>query len=108
MSSLDEINALVDEINIAAGSYSTKVSTSQDLNTAATTSRLDLLRAAKALVAKLEDPEDEVHRFVLQPCALVCLISAWKCGILDQWPKEKMSLRELSLKVNADQKLVGE
>jgi hypothetical protein len=107
MSSLDEINALVDEINIAASSYSTKVGTSQDLNTAAT-SRLDLLRAAKALVAKLEDPEDEVHRFVLQPCALACLISAWKCGILDHWPKGQMSLEELSVKANADQKLVGE
>jgi len=101
----DEIAALIDQVNAAARYYSSTESSLTFQTTA--TSRHKLLRAAKALVAGLEDPEEEAWRFVLQPCAHACLTSASECGMLDQWPQKLMSSKELASKANADQKLVG-
>jgi len=100
-----EIAALVEQVNAAAHSYSSPESSLTFQTTA--TSRHELLRAAKALVAGLEDPEEEAWRFVLQPCAHACLTSAWECGILNEWPKKFMSSKDLASKTKADQKLVG-
>jgi hypothetical protein len=107
MSSSGEISTLVEQVNAAAQAYSSPISDSSLTFQSTATSRHSLLAAAKALVTSLEDPEEEAWRFLLQPCAHACLISAWQCGILDQWPKDVMTAKELAINVNADERLVG-
>ena len=109
MSSTEEITTLLEQVNTAALPYLSSSPGDDALLTFQTTatSRHGLLAAAKALVASLEDPDEEAWRFVLQPNAHACLIAAWQCGILDEWPKSLMSSTELAVKANADEKLVG-
>ena len=107
MFSSGEISTLVEQVNAAAQAYSSPISDASLTFQSTATSRHPLLAAAKALVTSLEDPEEEAWRFLLQPCAHACLISAWQCGILDQWPKDVMTAKELAVKANADERLVG-
>jgi hypothetical protein len=108
MSSSDEISTLVEQVNAAVQAYSSPILDASLTFQSTATSRHSLLAAAKSLVTSLEDPEEEAWRFLLQPCAHACLTSAWQCGILNQWPKDVMTAKELAEKANADEKLVGE
>ncbi|KAH6672060.1 S-adenosyl-L-methionine-dependent methyltransferase [Halenospora varia] len=93
MTSHYKISSLVTNLSIAASTYlSPKVPNSSP----ASTSKNDLLTAAKALVSALQDPDEEVWKFLLQPGAHACAIAAWKCGILAPWPKEIMTAKELA------------
>jgi hypothetical protein len=108
MSPPQEIATLVEQVNAAALAYSSPSEDASLTFQSTATSRHGLLAAARALVASLEDPEEEAWRFLLQPNAHACLISAWQCGILSLWPKEAMTAKELAAQANADEKLVGE
>ncbi|KAL1968076.1 hypothetical protein VTN77DRAFT_2206 [Rasamsonia byssochlamydoides] len=101
--SAEHIQSLVADINRAAETYTPEVNPPY-LSTA--TSRHQLLAAARKLVTALEDPEEEVWRFVLQPGAHACAIAAWQCRLLAPWPKERMTAAELAGHVNVDQVLV--
>ena len=93
MASQDEVTALVNDVVVAQDAFN---------------NREKLLNAARKLVRALEDPTEEAWRFALQPCAQACMCSAWKCGLLHGWPKERMSSEDLARKSNANQKLIGE
>ena len=93
MATQDEVTALVKDVMVAQH---------------ASNNRQLLLTAAKKLVIALEDPAEEAWRFALQPCAQACMCSAWKCGLLQEWPKERMSSEDLASTSNANQRLVGE
>jgi hypothetical protein len=107
MSPPHEITTLVEQVNAAAAAYSSPGEDASLTFQSTATSRHSLLAAAKELVVSLEDPEEEAWRFLLQPCAHACLTSAWQCGVLDQWPKDVMTAKELAVKANADERLVG-
>jgi O-methyltransferase domain len=102
-----EIAALVKNVDAAAEAYISGGDIELNSQTRAS-SKTELLTAAKALVTALEDPEDEAWRFILHGAADACLNAAWHCGILNPWPQELMSSKELASMANADQKLVGE
>jgi hypothetical protein len=103
MDTSEYIHSLVTNINHAAETYTPVDAPS----TAPTTPRHELLAAAKKLVAALEDPEDEVWRFVLQPGAHACAITAWQCQLLAPWPKERMTAAELAEHGKIDRVLVS-
>jgi len=111
-----ELNTLLARINTLAQAYippstnsaSPASNSLQQTFQTTSTPRHALLTAAKALVLSLSDPEEEVWKFILQPNAHACLITAWECGILRVWEKERMSARELAVLGGADEKLVGE
>jgi hypothetical protein len=108
MSLPHEIATVLERVNAAALAYSSPGEDASLTFQSTATSRHGLLAAAKALVASLEDHEEEAWRFLLQPCAHACLTSAWQCGILNQWPKAVMTAKELAVMANADKTLVGE
>jgi hypothetical protein len=96
----------VEQVNAAAKACSADEEDSLASHTAAT-GRHKLFLAAKALVASLEDPEEEAWRFIMHNNADACLGAAGQCGILKPWAKELMSSKELASMTNADQKLIG-
>lgn len=102
-----KLQLLLKEVNQAAGAYTTS---SQNGHASLSTNnpRHKLLAVAKKLVTALEDPDEEMFRFALQPCAHSCALAAWECGILNTWPKERMASRELAGYVKADYILIGE
>jgi hypothetical protein len=102
----DEIRTLLSEVNASAEAYSP--SRAFAAYQSSSTPRHKLLDAARKLVAALEDPEEEVWRFILQPSAHFCLTSAWQCDIIVPWQKERMGSKELASMSKADQTLVGE
>jgi len=70
--------------------------------------RRKLLLATKKLSATLEEPEEAAWRFALAPAGHACGIVAWECGLLKPWPKETMTIKELSAMTKADEALLGE
>lgn len=103
-----EVQSLITEVNRAADAYAATSSRPCEPRVSTATPRHALLKAAKKLVNAIEDPEEEVWRFVLQPTAHACAIAAWNCNLLAPWPKERMTAKELAEHVKADQVLVGE
>lgn len=106
MSTPEHIKTLLADINRAAESYTPSAASAEYWSTSS--SRHQLLAAARKLVAALEDPEEEVWRFVLQPGAHACAIAAWQCRLLGPWPKERMTVAELAEHANVDAILVSE
>ena len=99
------IQVLLKDLNKAAESYSPSQNGTAYLAT--DTPRDKLLTAAKNLVTALEDPDEEMYRFALQPCAHACAVVAWQRDILSPWPKERMTSKELAAHAHADPILVG-
>lgn len=105
LSDESNLQLLLKELNEAAEAYTPSQNGRTYLST--DTPRHKLLAAAKKLVTALEDPDEEMNRFALQPCAHACALAAWQRGILSAWPKERMTSKELAEHVKADRDLVG-
>ncbi|KAH8651839.1 S-adenosyl-L-methionine-dependent methyltransferase [Tricladium varicosporioides] len=103
MTSHYEISSLVTNLSVAASTYlSSRVPNSSPTSTA----KNDLIASINALLSALSNPDEEVWKFLLQPGAHACAISAWRCGILAPWPKESMTAKELSEMLRVNEKLV--
>jgi hypothetical protein len=110
MVTASEIVGLVGQINIAVAGLSydkTPALTPPTTPLPKIANHSELLRAAKSLVTALEDPDDAMWRFVMCVGAHSCCIFAWDCGLLDEWPKELMSLSDLTEKTKVEEKLLG-
>lgn len=105
MATPEHIQTLLADINRAAETYTPSAGGER---WSTSSSRHKLLTAARKLVAALEDSEEEVWRFVLQPGAHACAIAAWQCRLLAPWPKERMTVAELAGHANMDAILASE
>lgn len=59
-----------------------------------------LRKATRNLVSSLEDQEDTIWKFVLQPCALAALISVFRMGLMTVWEGTK-PLKDLAEQTKA-------
>ena len=103
----EQVAELLQQVQTASQVYLSRDAGSTNNGALATTERQGFAEAARRLADALEDPVERAQRFALQPLAQSCLCAAWKCGLLTDWPEQRMSAEVLAKHTGADRRLIG-